>query len=647
MIPAAATMEHINEMPGEETEFSIGDAAWVMESLADLYSDIETATAREYSTNAHDANVEAGYDGPIEVSLPSMMDPYFVVRDYGLGMSVDTLQQVYTKFGTSTKRESNDFNGMLGFGSKVGAAYTNTFTVTSVHNGHKTVAVIYKKPTGIIAMKVVAQMRVFEPSGTEVRVPVHNWQEFSTKARNFYKFWLPGRVKVDGVEPEHNVGEKITDNLYYSTHWRESYVVMGNVPYRIINPEALFQNTKLSSLNFVAYVDNGDVEFSKSREDLKYTDRTKATLHQIIKDFETQIVSEAKKDIESATNHFDAYCKWSEWTGRLGKRLFDELEFDGDKFMEYFPINGMRYQPSSYYRGSTYRINQWEVGQMDKTLIITEFDPDLTSTHKSKAREYLKLKGISANFIIFTSVKEIKNPWVDQTRLVSWEDVKAAIPKAPRKPRQVNPNIPGRVSGSWDYWTKDAHASEKPLPKDTKNVYWISVQDNKTYDVRQALAQLESDAVVLIVPANRQAKLLRENPQVKEFLKWARSQVVLDGASLLTDDAKKSLRIGYQTREWLRKIEVDKVDDPAFKATADLIANGKVLTKRYDHNMALAQSLRMWYDVKKHNIEASDDSLVNGYPLLESLRTGYHYNVDKKHLYIYLNAAYAAKKKGN
>jgi hypothetical protein len=49
-----------------------------------LYSDKELAVVREYSANAYDAHVQKGIsDRPFEVNLPSRLDPFFKVRDFG------------------------------------------------------------------------------------------------------------------------------------------------------------------------------------------------------------------------------------------------------------------------------------------------------------------------------------------------------------------------------------------------------------------------------------------------------------------------------------------------------------------------------------------------------------------------------------
>src|SRR5688572_9715845 len=103
MIPSTDTITQVDELPGEEIEFTIGDPRFVMMTQAKLYSDVTTAIIREYSTNAYDAHVMAGVSDPIEVTLPSMMSPEFIIRDHGVGMSLEDFRQIYTRFGISNK----------------------------------------------------------------------------------------------------------------------------------------------------------------------------------------------------------------------------------------------------------------------------------------------------------------------------------------------------------------------------------------------------------------------------------------------------------------------------------------------------------------------------------------------------------------
>ena len=98
----------------------------------------------------------------------------------------------------STKRESNDYNGTLGYGCKSALAYTNSFTVTAVKDGRKNVALITRREDEAMIMKLVHQADTTEPNGVTVEVPVSDVAGFNRTAWRFYKFWPHGTVRVNG-----------------------------------------------------------------------------------------------------------------------------------------------------------------------------------------------------------------------------------------------------------------------------------------------------------------------------------------------------------------------------------------------------------------------------------------------------------------
>lgn len=644
MIPPTNSMTVTDTLPGREIDFKIGDPFWVMESLADLYSNSELATVRELSTNARDAQDEAGYvDKPIEVSLPNLMSPFFIVKDCGVGMDETDLEDVYTQFGVSTKRANAKANGMLGFGSKAPIAYTGTFSVTSVKNGIKTFAQVIKK-TDRITLKVVMTSKTDEPNGTEVKVPVHNHEKFSTIARDFFRFWVPGSVLLDGEEPVQAVGEKIADGLYYSTTPGTSYVVMANVGYRIANPAALFKSSKMASLSFVAYVPPGSVEFSKSREDLKYTDLTINTLQSVITDFEKKMITESKAQIAKAENHAKAWGVWKEWCDRLGSTLFADVEYKGDKFPENIEINGTVYtiqQPGEYYnRYNTHSIDKWTVATFKRALVVTNYTPaEVTSYNKGKAKQYANHIGINPKYIIFTP-GAWKSKWVEP-HSITWEDLKAALPKKQRIP---GPPQPKRPKGVFDYITRGGWTMEKPLPT-TGTIYYTTVAETKSPRMSffgQILKLLDDDGSIVVLAKNRIAKFTRDNPQAIDFVPYAKSQVVLIGNDLLSDDAKRCLSVGSSTRRILEHLDLSKIDDPEFAATKKLVANREELLTEYRRHVALAQALGMGFEFKHHNVSSDDETLIKKYPLFYNLP--YHgWNDD---VYFYINAKFASIKKG-
>jgi DNA topoisomerase VI subunit B len=127
-----------------------GQEEFVVNALSNLYSDKEMAVLREYAANALDATLEAAALGqpfrPIEVTLPSWDKPYLSIKDWGVGLTHDDIRRIYSQYGASTKRDSNDQTGLFGFGSKAGLTYTAAFTVTSVRDGIRIRATVEKTP---------------------------------------------------------------------------------------------------------------------------------------------------------------------------------------------------------------------------------------------------------------------------------------------------------------------------------------------------------------------------------------------------------------------------------------------------------------------------------------------------------------------
>lgn len=646
--PIASTMTQTDTLPGEEVEFGIADARWVMRSLADLYSNRELACIREYSTNARDSHIEAGKaDVPIEVTLPSAMHPYFTVKDFGIGMSEDTLKNRYTQFGDSSKRDSDDYNGMLGFGCKSAVAYTHTFTVTAVKDGRKTVAVITRKPDYSIVLKVVLSIDTMEPNSVEVQIPVHNASEFEVKAKDFYRFWPTGTVLVNQKQPEWAVGDKIADDLYYYPQSGKSYVVMGSVGYQIVNPEALFPSG-MNRISFVAYVPNGAVEFTPNREALKYSEHTKAALHKIITDFSAQAIQTAKDEIDGAKTHWEAYAAWSNWKKIIGGNNLPRLFFKGEPLTDIYKISGDRYN-RHYGRYNTNSIAQDYIENTPNTLIITDFVNNLTATHKRMAREWCDLDGNpKSQYIIFTQEKAVASPWIDPNRVVSWERVKKEAPKPVRVQRTTNSSW-GRKAGSFDLVSKDGRKNEQDVPNATP-LYFCSVQEyNGSKNLAYVLGHLKLDHEVVLVPANRQDKFLRFYPKAKPIFPDLENMVKYDGESLLSDDAKKFLSTHNDDREIIKKLDMTKVDDPEVKKLASLFSTKVAadFTAEYDMHKEIARALGFSSKFKRHPWEdyysTKTKPISKAYPLLQGLN---HRAIEMTHVYLYMNSVYNARKDG-
>lgn len=115
----------------------------------DLYTRPAEAALREILINAIDAHREAGATVPVEVKLPSWIEPVFSIRDYGFGIPHDKMMEIYLDYGKSTRRGTNDLHGGLGLGTKAPLAYVDAFSVTSFNGGEKREYLIYHNEDGI------------------------------------------------------------------------------------------------------------------------------------------------------------------------------------------------------------------------------------------------------------------------------------------------------------------------------------------------------------------------------------------------------------------------------------------------------------------------------------------------------------------
>ena len=104
-----------------------------------MYSDKIGAVAREVASNSRDANREAGRENiPVTVQIvkpnkiASIGHQTIVFEDSGLGITPARMSDVFIKYASSTKRDSNNQTGGFGLGAKTPFAYSDTFTVITV-----------------------------------------------------------------------------------------------------------------------------------------------------------------------------------------------------------------------------------------------------------------------------------------------------------------------------------------------------------------------------------------------------------------------------------------------------------------------------------------------------------------------------------
>ena len=280
---------------GNIGEFRIRNSAKAFGILSSgLYANKIRAVIRELSCNAVDSHVAAGKrDVPFDVHLPNQLEPWFAVRDYGLGLNQAQVTNIYTTYFESTKTASNELIGGLGLGSKSPFAYTDNFTVTATRDGVKGIYTAFINESGVPSIALMTETATDEPNGVEVKFSVNDradFQRFSTEAEYvFMTFDL--QPVVQGVADFAVAERKYHDrdivpgvhslSQFGNRHFSGSYAIMGNVPYPIEMPNAeqnLGEVRHLLSCSLEINFAIGEIDFQASREGLSYVPQTIAAI---------------------------------------------------------------------------------------------------------------------------------------------------------------------------------------------------------------------------------------------------------------------------------------------------------------------------------------------------------------------------------
>lgn len=297
-----------------------------------LYSDKVLAVCREYATNACDAHIDAGVpDKPIKITLPNWADPQFKVRDFGKGLDEDGIREVYCMYGASTKRNSNAFNGQMGFGSKSAFAYTDFWQINSHCNGERISYSVFLDESGLGEVSELSRA-ASEETGIEIVIPVDRSDipAFHRCASQLYRWFriTPEIVGADvDIRPPQisiDLGEvKVT-----AGRMDDAIAVMGNVGYPIDISKFMFdryahpdvkQDNKLNlkdsewvrwrGNNLVMYFDIGELQMAASREALEYKDSTVKAIIKKLTGISDRAVEMVKKEVAKETNLRAAFDK--------------------------------------------------------------------------------------------------------------------------------------------------------------------------------------------------------------------------------------------------------------------------------------------------------------------------------------------------
>jgi hypothetical protein len=288
------------------------------------YANKPRAICRELVANAFDSHVMAGKgEVPVEVWLPTILEPTFKVRDQGLGMSHSFMMNEFMCYADgSTKDGSNVAIGGFGIGSKSPFAYVDQYTVRSVFDGIESIYSIFKDEEGIPSIALLGQRTTSEHNGVEVSFPVKpdDFETFEQAAFESLKYFEPLPDIKNATEGSFNPPEYVARGGCWGMRPNAGslQVIMGGVMYPVSTGNLSYKFPhdsaayKLLDYGLDLRVPIGTCSVALSREALSYDDRTIEAIRKACDDVIDEVA-------ETFANMFDQYD--SEWEAKTALHL--------------------------------------------------------------------------------------------------------------------------------------------------------------------------------------------------------------------------------------------------------------------------------------------------------------------------------------
>lgn len=282
---------------GKTRAMGVSDDPMLMSMLSTgFYANPLRTMIQEVMFNAWDAHRMVDLlEIPIDIYINDTTG--LIVRDYGPGISDDDMVPVYCIYGASTKRKDKRQTGGFGLGCKSPFSYTESFTVTSHHEGVKSMYLVNRvsddaegKPGLTPLMSVPTK-----DTGLLVTIPLEIGDQEKAykyikdvlylsgiKARIHYHLkngeYLPEVITSKEVRPAEYVMDDRQNN-----HEKKIYAVYGGVRYEIVDKEEY--TNEYDFMNMISNIQSLYIGFAPdtltplpNREGLNMSSKTKENI---------------------------------------------------------------------------------------------------------------------------------------------------------------------------------------------------------------------------------------------------------------------------------------------------------------------------------------------------------------------------------
>lgn len=298
------------ELESTKMEMDADSFAFFMQMVSKFYADNIGSPIRELFSNGWDSHQKAGTQAPIVVKLAKNKTNgwEFSVKDQGLGIDKDLVENVIKKYGKSTKRGDAKSLGAFGLGFKSPLAYSSAFFFVGWKDGVECKWMMREGEEGN-EIDLIYEKETTELNGAEVimNVDYGDQKEFSDKIREQLCYF--GNSYIVDEYKAFNNDYKIyqTEDFKWSEMCdsNEMHLCLGDVYYPID-----WNKLGISRINVpvgLKFSLTDGIEPLPARESFKYNNNSKKLILDKIKVVADWFVNKYNESVKEFDTFLEAY----------------------------------------------------------------------------------------------------------------------------------------------------------------------------------------------------------------------------------------------------------------------------------------------------------------------------------------------------
>lgn len=285
----------VNEIKSGKLQIKEKNLPYFISMLTKIYSNRVGSIVREITSNCFDAHVKAGVTNEpviIRKYIDDSGQRYIEFVDQGCGISEEAMEEIYASIGESDKRDSNEYFGAFGLGSKSPLSYSSHFYIITKVNGIE-YTYLLNESIGEITYDCFVKTEC-DPSknGTIIRIPIkkEDEYEFEKEIKSQLRYFTDVYVMGFNVANKYTIKKfdtfQVRTDMFDENPQSPLHVCYGKVYYPI-NWEVL--GHKPINFNAALKFEIGELDVIFNREELEYTTKTKNAILNKLNEFKVEL----------------------------------------------------------------------------------------------------------------------------------------------------------------------------------------------------------------------------------------------------------------------------------------------------------------------------------------------------------------------